>query len=170
MLSIFNVTEWDQGRVYQQNDAVLKAGKYYYALRDVPASQLFNSFYWGGYPTTPATPTAKPVFIWKPSYNVSVNHTPRIKSIQFGDGYEQRIQDGINNQLLNLEMSFDLRTRQESSAILHFFYARNGVESFLYTPNAPYGTQKKFICKEWAHSELFLDNHSVRVKFEERVD
>ena len=32
-----------------------------------------------------------------PDKNLSRNTTPKVLKIQFGDGYEQRVQEGINN-------------------------------------------------------------------------
>ena len=39
-----------------------------------------------------------------PDRTLTRNNKPRVLKIQFGDGYEQRLQDGINNinQILNL--------------------------------------------------------------------
>jgi phage-related protein len=168
MTSIFTVNDWLLAEDYQKNEIVKKDGLYYYALRDIPSNTSFSTTYWGGVAQLNAV-TFKPEFIWKPSYNSPADHSPKVRSIQFADGYEQRIPDGLNNNLLILNLTFELRDLPEAAAILHFLHTRKGSESFVFTPPAPYAERKKFICKDWSHNEVFFNNHSIRAKFEERV-
>jgi phage-related protein len=168
MISIFTVADWDGILSYSKNDIVKKDGLYYYAVKDVPAGATFSLSQWGGYVQLNQIQN-KPYFLWKPSYNSPVDHAPRVKVIQFADGYEQRIPDGINNTLLTLNLNFELRDSNEARAILHFLYTRKAVETFAFTPPAPYADVKLFVCKEWTHNEVFFNNHSIRAKFEERA-
>lgn len=166
MSSIYTVSNWVSNEEYIKNSIVRKDNRIYYAATNIPINTEFNTTDWLGY-TTVGQET-KPNFIWKPSYNSSSDHTPRVKTIQFDDGYEQRIADGINNNLLSLSLSFDLRDLTEARAILHFLYARQGSESFFFMPPPPYETVKKFVCKEWSHNEVFFNNHSIRARFDEK--
>lgn len=40
-------------------------------------------------------------FKWKVKPDMKKEFEPRVKSVKFGDGYEQRRPDGINNNLKN---------------------------------------------------------------------
>lgn len=167
MTSIYSIQDWLQSTQYYQYDVVYRFSKYYYAKRDIDANTPFDFSDWGGFSTYGNE--SKPEFIWRPDYNSLTNHVPRVKSIQFGDGYEQRASDGIYNQLLEFDLDFNLRSLREAHAILHFFYARNGTESFFFTPNAPYAIRKKFTCREWQHNEVYADNHSIKAKIKESI-
>ena len=106
MASIYNISPWVGGTDYKKNDVVKNSDKFWYASQDNDdaTTPAVGSAYWNGYIniTIDSTTTVEPYFFWSPSYNVSVSHAPSVKSISFGDGYEQRIKDGINNNRLNL--------------------------------------------------------------------
>mgnify|MGYP003657162145 CR=1 FL=1 len=160
MASIYEALNYNSGLTYQKNDIVKNGGHHWYALQSVPTSQTpsTTSAYWGGVLTAPtsthvtASNTTSPHFIWTPAYNMSVTHQPRVKSIKFGDGYEQRIQDGINNDLLKVSLVFDGRDMKESTSILHFLESRLGKDFFFFTPPSPYNTRRKFTCQEFSSS------------------
>jgi phage-related protein len=173
--SIFNIANWANSTQYYKHDIVLSGGYYYYALQDHTSdpSQSFaqtiaaNPNLWGGMGTDPTTGSQKAQFIWKPSYQGEANITPKVKAIKFGDGYEQRVRDGINNILLEFNLSFDGRSSAEATAILHFLHEKAAYKSFLFLPSTPYNTLKKFVCRTWTHSNTFYNNNSIKVKFEE---
>ena len=56
--------------------------------------------------------------------------TPRVLVANFGDGYEQRIADGINtlNEIYNL--TFATRLKEDIDDIVAFLDAKKGVSSF----------------------------------------
>lgn len=165
--SIYSVQAYNASLSYMKHDVVLVNTIHYYALTNVPPSTSPpNDNYWGGRIVYQGV--NKPNWLWKPSYGSPINHAPRVKSLQFGDGYEQRVRDGINNTLLQYDIRFEVRTYQEAFAILHFLDERAGSESFVWTPPPPYASQKLFICKDWTHQELFRDNHTINGRFLER--
>tara|TARA_R110002020_G_scaffold85730_1_gene211380 strand:- start:10284 stop:10865 length:582 start_codon:yes stop_codon:yes gene_type:complete len=187
--SIYNVPEHNLSNTYAKNAIVftqdpLQAGtgapkniKYYYARQAVPASTaITSSSYWGGYTAASVTPGPRnktlPQFIWTPSYNLSVNQQPKVNSIVFGNGYEQRVPDGIYNNLIRLELSFDMRTELEARAIAHFLRARKGSDSFavqhlpeIYQDTANY--VKRFYCPSFNTSFAFHDNYTIKATFVE---
>lgn len=167
--SIFSILEYNSGLGYEKNDVVLSNAIHYYALTNVPPNNPPpNSQYWGG--RTVFKGESKTKWLWNLSYSSPANHTPRLKSIQFGDGYEQRNRDGINNNLIEYDVQFNLLTYKESFAILHFLYERGGTESFVWIPPPPYATEKLFVCKDWRHLEIYTDNNSINGRFLERVN
>lgn len=89
---------------------------------------------------------------------------PRIRTATFGDGYEQRLADGINNAPRSWALTFT-RPTVEADAILAFFEARNGAESFDWTP--PYGAAGKFVARDWSASLIGPVAKSISVTFEE---
>ena len=52
---------------------------------------------------------------------------------QYGDGYEQRLQDGINTRGLTVTAIWGALTHADADTIVAFFEARAGVEPFTYT-------------------------------------
>lgn len=89
---------------------------------------------------------------------------PRIRTATFGDGYEQRLADGINNAPRSWALTFTQPT-VEADAILAFFEARNGAESFDWTP--PYGAPGKFVARDWSASLIGPVAKFISVTFEE---
>jgi len=170
--SIYNIAEWSSLATYAKHFVVKNNNSYYYSLQDHVASASFSadlgSGLWGGY-ITDSNGESKPSFLWTPSISSEIAANPRVKTISFGDGYSQRTKDGINNNLLSLQLSFDGRTLIEAKAILHFLYTREGVESFLWTPPEPFNKQKRFICKEFPMSTSFFGAYNIRCTFEEVV-
>lgn len=170
MSSIYKIDAWDGTLSYRKNDIVSYNSVYYYALQSISPSATAPSLdpsNWGG--TRLLNGQSRAFFIWTPSYDSPVNSEPKVKVTQFGDGYEQSSQDGINNLLLNFDVTFNERTTVETRAILHFLYARKGVERFIYLPPEPYAEYKLFVCRKWSDSKHFYNNHSIHAVFEERV-
>lgn len=177
-ISIFTtILNWSSTSTYKKYDRV-KYGRYvYYALLDhsndgnPPSTNYVN---WGGIMVDPFGTTLtessdknRPNFFFSPSYGATTIVEPKILSMRFGDGYEQRIQDGVNNTLLKIDLSFDLRGSAEAAAIVHFLTARAGVESFLFTPPEPYATLRNFLCRSWNHTAIFYENNSIKTAFEQ---
>ena len=186
--SIYKIDSHDNNAAYSKNAIVyvqdaLAAGEtfpksieYYYALKNVPQNggiSITDDAYWGGYKavTTNSKKTI-PEFLWTPSYNVSVNHQPKVNSIVFGNGYEQRIPDGIYSTLISINLSFDMRTESESRAIVHFLKTRKGTESFavknlpaIYQDGDAYS--KRFICSTFNSNFSFADNYNIKATFNE---
>lgn len=153
---------------------VQKTYYYYYARAELPQSPAHGSddlnptlsdSKWGGLIDTEGKKV--PEFIWTPSYTSSASHTPSVQAVKYGDGYEQRISDNINTNLIGLTLLFDKRRKKEISAILHFLETRGASESFLFSPPEPYNPSKKrlFVCRNWNTSFKFFDNYSVSANF-----
>jgi phage-related protein len=87
-------------------------------------------------------------FTWTPDRGLTRNVEARVNSITFGDGYEQRVGDGINTLNESVPLSFTLRTKTEINAIEDFFAARAGIENFDWTN--PRGQTLKYTCKAWS--------------------
>lgn len=102
-------------------------------------------------------------FIWIPDQGVTRNIEARVNSIKFGDGYEQRVGDGINVLNEDVPLSFTLRPKAEINAIDDFLAARYGVENFDWTN--PRGETFKYVCKSWSPSYSHDGNCSLTCVF-----
>ena len=179
--SIYNVLVHNPNAAYSINDIVMvrqdigtsgipKSLRYYYALKTVPPNQNIsqaNLAYWGGYSII--NNASVPQFIWTPSYNLSVNHSPRVNSVVFGNGYEQRTPDGIYTGLIKMDVNLDLRNQAEASAMLHFLRVRKASESFTVKNLPPIYADglnsKRFICPTFSSNFAFHDNYSIKTSF-----
>lgn len=83
-----------------------------------------------------------------PDFASQLTETPRVLSSSFGDGYQQRVGDGINIRPQVWNLKFSVRTNAERDAILAFLRAENGITSFDWTP--PGGSAGKYLCSEWS--------------------
>ncbi len=170
MSSIHNISAHDtSGNVaYKKNDIVLSGTTYWYAIQDheSPAqTPSMTSAYWGGHIEIDSV--NEPYFIWSPSYNVQQSYSPKIQETRFGEGYAQRSKDGINNNLLELSLSFENRSEKEATAIVHFLHQREGYQSFYINVPAPHSIIKKFVCMSWNTSMTFQDNYNLQCKLTE---
>lgn len=86
-----------------------------------------------------------PIFTFRPN-TCTQQKKHRVLSATFGDGFEQRVTDGINTAMLEFGLSFENMPEDEGDNICDFLDARKGTEYFLWTP--PRGTEGKYVCSE----------------------
>ena len=185
MASIYDIPIYDSSKTdYVKNDIVrgdgsavgTTEGRFYYNLgrgNSAAPEATGGAAYWGGIIETKktthssASSETSPHFIWKPSYNLQATHAPRVRSVKFGDGYEQRFKDGINNNLIKLSLTFEGRDLKETKAILHFLDVRAGAEYFFFRPPTPYDALRKFVCKDFSSTVVYKDNFNISATFEQ---
>lgn len=178
MDNIFEVEDWLSiaeevpARVFRKNDIVSYEGYFYYAIIDHELDIGFppspSSTEWGGVTITDTGET-KPIFYWDVSHGTKPNFNFRVTTNQMGDGYTQRVADGINNDLMEIDVVFSERDFAEIKAISHFLYSRKGYESFLFTPPRPFQKMKRFICPDFGPTFVFYNNFTINTKFIEVV-
>jgi phage-related protein len=104
-----------------------------------------------------------------PSFGLEDQREPRIRVLQFGDGYMQRTRDGINHDQESMTWKWENLTFAEYSSIWGFFVARGGDQAFLYT--VPWGTtgnvQKKYIALKYERSRDTAGAYNVRASVRE---
>ena len=181
--SIYNVPVHEATDAYSKNDVVMvpqelggtkvpKKVRYYYAIKTVPTGiSVANLAYWGGY-TINQQNASIPYFLWTPSYNVATQHAPRVKSVIFGNGYQQRSPDGLYSELIKMDLTFDQRDEKESMAILHFLKNQKGVTGFIvkklpqiYADGPANSYKKRFVCQNFSSTYVFHNNYSVKASF-----
>lgn len=105
-------------------------------------------------------------FVWIPDYGTSRQHQPAVRTVKFGDGYEQRLTYGINTNLQKWGLQFTARTNQEADAIMDFLDDSNAVTAFDWTtPDGVSG--KKWICRQWSKTMIAYNINDVSAEFEE---
>ena len=65
-----------------------------------------------------------------PDKSLSRTKTPRVLTAVFGDGYQQRIADGINNIAEDYSLTFQSRPKADIDDIVAFLNGKGGVSSF----------------------------------------
>ncbi len=110
------------------------------------------------------------VFSWIPDTEPTGDRAPRINSHGYGDGYEQRYQDGLNGLAQVWDVSFSRRTLSEAEAIDAFLAARGAVENFDWTPPLTTSTLGRYICKSWQIVRHKGSYGSVSARFEQVFD
>lgn len=179
MASIYDtVPIWSAATTYNKYSIVQGSdNRYYYSIID-------NNVGAGNDPVTPSNlgvdwdgyillnGSLVPDFWWKPSYDANIRNTPKIIINQFGNGYEQRANDGINNNLINFTLRFDNRNEQETVSILHFLAQRNGKESFVYNlptiyAKNPLNLNTRFTCMNWESIYVSYNNYQISCEFRE---
>jgi phage-related protein len=108
-------------------------------------------------------------FDWVPSYQLDIEVAPRIRSVKFGDGYEQRMKDGINNIVTTWSLLFKGRADVEADAINAFLVARAGWDYFLFKPPGS-AVYVKVKCTKWKKSYVGPGNNLITTTFEQVFD
>lgn len=117
--------------------------------------------------TTSATYGSRQI---RPDRSLSRASAPKVLVAKFGDGYEQRVADGINSIEENFSISFVNRTKEEIDDITGYFSSLAGATSFNYTISdsnvSPSGeTTIKVICDQWDTVYVNVDVYSCNATF-----
>lgn len=104
-------------------------------------------------------------FTWIPDWGAQEQHRPRVRRVQFGDGYQQRSADGINTKPRSWTLTFGGRTDAERTAILDFLNARGALEAFDWTP--PSGAAGKWVCEQWSRTATTYGATTIQATFSE---
>lgn len=93
--------------------------------------------------------------------------TPKIHVASFGDGYEQRIADGINNLAQSMSLSFTTRPKAEIDDLVAFFESLGGVSKFRLTIDDTNGAETiKVVCKQWNQTWAYDNFYSLTASVE----
>ena len=110
-------------------------------------------------------------FTWVASFGAAKKVAPRVRKAAFGDGYEQRVGDGLHTQLRVWTLPFNNRSQTDADAIEAFLIASAGVTAFDWTDCD--GHAGKWICDEWSRSKVESPSaarlHSISATFREVI-
>ena len=102
-----------------------------------------------------------------PDYGISIENNPKINIISFGDGFEQRLTEGLNQNPRKLTLTFKNITETESDTLINFLNLRaTNAESFDYIP--PNDVTGKFVVEgNYTKTINYANRANVRVIFRE---
>lgn len=101
---------------------------------------------------------------WPIAARERVEIVPRVRVARLGDGYEQRVADGIHTlaRKWSVRLAADTATVNAADAFLR---ARGGVQSFAWT--ALDGQPGRWVCRSWSVSYASGDGAELSATFEE---
>ena len=104
--------------------------------------------------------------IANPKYNYTITRKPAVNVISFGDGFEQRLTEGLNQNPITLNLKFDL-SQTDSTTAVNFLNARitDGASFTFLVPNE--NVTKNFVCQSYPTSVPFLNRVTLTCTFRE---
>lgn len=106
-----------------------------------------------------------PTSVPGPSYPIEKEAEPRIRKVEFGDGYTQETPDGINYNLYTWSLNWDTLTQAEKTTIENFLVARKGYETFTWID--PDGVSYKVKARTWSITEFTPKVYSIKTTFKQ---
>ena len=100
-------------------------------------------------------------FSSKVVYDRGIQQTPapRVLKAQFGDGYEMRVRDGINNTPRTWALSFNNRTKEDIDKLYKFMNTLASVDTAKLTvPNSVDGEETATVVLESYNRVMSYDN------------
>lgn len=99
-----------------------------------------------------------------PTYGVQKRSRPNVRTVRFGDGYEQRLTVGLNQNPKTFQLTFEV-SETDADTIETFLDARAADnDAFDFTPPGE-ASSSKFVCDSWSKSIPFLDRATINVTF-----
>ena len=100
-----------------------------------------------------------------PTYGIQKTSKPNFKGQKLGDGYENRITFGLNQNPKTFSLTFVV-SEADADTIEDFLDARaaNSMESFDFTPPGE-TSSSKFVCEDWSKSIPFLNRATIQATF-----
>lgn len=101
---------------------------------------------------------------YNPVYTANKSSEPKVRTVKFGDGYEQRLIYGLNQNPKEWSLTFDV-TDDEADIIEAFLDARaTDAASFTWTP--PGGASAlKWVCPSWNRELYEFERSKINVTF-----
>ena len=100
-----------------------------------------------------------------PTYGASKRSRPNVRTVQFGDGFSQRITYGLNQDPKQWSLTFEV-SETDADTIETFLEARGGSESFDWSPPDE-ATTYKWICQDWSKSIPYLNRATITATFQQ---
>lgn len=103
---------------------------------------------------------------YKPTYSANKRSEPRIRTAQFGDGYQERVTFGINQNPKQWSLTFNVS--DTDADVIETFLNDRAVDcaSFDWTPPDT-TTSYKWICPNWDREMFDIDRSRITVTFQQ---
>ena len=101
-----------------------------------------------------------------PTYGIQKRSAPVVRTVRFGDGYEQRTSLGINQNPKIFQLTFEV-SETDADTIETFLDARAADNaSFDFTPPGE-SSSSKFVCESWTKQIPYVNRATIQVSFRE---
>ena len=104
--------------------------------------------------------------ITNPVYGTKINSSPKVNVLSFGDGFEQRLTEGLNQNPLSLNLTFELSQTQANTAIAFLNARVEDGASFDFTVPSEQSS-RKFVCTSFPRSIPYLNRVTLTCTFRE---
>ena len=104
--------------------------------------------------------------ITNPVYNTRINARPKVNTLSFGDGFEQRLTEGLNQNPLSVNLTFELSQTDANTAITFLNARVDDGASFDYTLPSE-SSSRKFVCTSFPRTIPFLNRVRLSCVFRE---
>ena len=101
-----------------------------------------------------------------PTYNSRIEPKANVNVIQFGDGFEQRLTEGLNQRPLTASLTFELSQTDADTAITFLNARIDDGASFDYTLPSE-SSSRKFVCDSFPRAIPFLNRVRLSCVFRE---
>jgi phage-related protein len=102
------------------------------------------------------------------TFGTPVSYAPRVLKNAYGNGYEQRVGDGLNTVAEKWTVAWQGIAWSECLAINTFLKAQKGYLPFLWTPPGEAPLQVK--CESWSREKTSGTTGNVQATFEQVFD
>jgi phage-related protein len=101
---------------------------------------------------------------YDPVYSATKQSRPNTRKVQFGDGYENRVSFGLNQNPKVWSLTFDLK--DTDADIVETFLDARAVDaaSFDWTPPGT-TTAYKWVCDEWSREIYSFERSKIKADF-----
>jgi len=104
-----------------------------------------------------------------PSYPPTLSIENNLIKVELGDGYQHRLQKGVNPTRRTFTLSFKARDNTFTTNVLNFLAdptkGNNGAKAFTWSP--PYGATGKWTCENPTVNLIAFDLNDVQLVFQE---
>ena len=104
--------------------------------------------------------------IANPTYNTRINTNTNQIVVSFGDGFEQRLTEGLNQNPLTVSLTFELSQSDADTAITFLDSRVTDGASFDYTLPSE-SSSRKFVCTSFPRTIPFLNRVRLTCVFRE---
>ena len=101
---------------------------------------------------------------YKPTYSAIKQSEPAVRNVRFGDGYEQRVSFGLNQNPKQWDLEFNV-SDADADVIEAFLDARAvDAASFTWTPPDT-TTSYQWVCASWTRELFTIDRSRISLTF-----
>lgn len=101
---------------------------------------------------------------YRPTYSATKKSEPRTRITRFGDGYEQRVNFGLNQNPKEWSLTFDVS--DTDAAVIEAFLDARAADAASFSWTAPDGTSTaKWVCPSWTREFYEFQRSRISATF-----